>query len=162
MATQCREEGIGFLETAPEKIINVVEIAASPEAIFKVFEDGPSWTQWFKGITDVEWTSPKPYGAGTTRTVSLGLLKVWEYFFIWEANKRFSFYFTQTSLPFVKALVEDYQLEKIDEQTTRFTYTVAYEPSLALRLSGPIGKAALRRNFGRAAKNLVKFMEQKD
>lgn len=161
MAFKCREEGIDFLDTAPEKVVNIVEVAASPEAIFKVFENGPAWTEWFKGITDVTWTSPKPFGVGTTRTVTLGAMKVYEHFFLWEQNKRFSFYFTETSLPFVKALVEDYQLEVIDKNTTRFTYTVAYEPTLALKLSGPIGKSALRRNFGRAAKSFVKYMAKK-
>lgn len=161
MSFKCREEGLHFLKNAPRKVINVVEIQGTPESIFKVFEDAHAWTEWFHGITKVEWTSPKPYGVGTTRTVSLGQLKVWEHFFIWEQNKRLSFYFTQTSLPFVKALVEDYQLEAIDDKHTRFTYTVAYEPTLALLLSGPIGKSALRRNFGRAAKSLADYMKTK-
>lgn len=160
MATQCREVGISFIEDAEVKVINVVEIPASPEAIFKVFEDAQSWPKWFKGITSVEWTSPKPFGVGTTRTVSLGAMKVWEHFFLWEQNKRFSFYFTQTSLPFVKALVEDYQLEAIDEHTTRFTYTVAYDRALPLVLAGGLGKRALRKNFGRAAKSLVTYMNK--
>ena len=150
-----------FLDNAKEKVVNIVEIKASPEAIFSVFEDGHAWTEWFEGISAVEWTSPKPFGVGTTRTVSLGAMKVWEHFFIWEQNKRFSFYFTQTKFPFVKALVEDYQLEVIDENTTRFIYTVAYNPSLPLLLSGPLGKAALRKTFGRAAKSLVGYMENK-
>jgi hypothetical protein len=161
MPFQCQEVNIDFLNTASEKVVNVVEIKASPEAIFEIFEDAHAWTEWFQGITGVEWTSPKPFGVGTTRTVDLGAMKVWEHFFIWEQNKRFSFYFTQTKLPFVKALVEDYQLEAIDENTTRFTYTVAYDPSLLLRLSGPVGKAALRKTFGRAAKSLVSYMEKR-
>lgn len=161
MAFKCREEGINFLESAPVKVINVVEVPATPAAIFEVFENGPAWTEWFEGITDVEWTSPKPYGVGTTRTVSLGAMKVSEHFFTWEQDKRFSFYFTETNLPFVKALVEDYLLEVIDENTTRFTYTVAYEPALPLKLTGSLGKAALRKNFGRAAKSFVKYMAKK-
>lgn len=160
MAIQCREVGLSFLESATEKVINVVEIKATPEAIFKVFEDAQAWTEWFKGITDVEWTSPKPFGVGTTRTVSLGAMKVCEHFFVWEENKRFSFYFTQTNLPFVKALVEDYQLEVINERTTRFTYTVAYDPALPLLLAGPIGKRIMRKTFGRAAKSLVSYMSK--
>jgi hypothetical protein len=162
MAFTCREENIRFLETAPEKVVNVVEVPATPEAIFKVFEDDKAWTEWFEGITHVDWTSPRPFGVGTTRTVSLGAMKVWEHFFIWEENKRFSFYFTQTKLPFVKALVEDYQLEAINESSTRFTYTVAYEPALPLKLAGPIGKSALRKTFGRAAKSLVTYMKNKE
>lgn len=160
MAAQCRTVDLKFLELAPEIIINIVEVPATPEQIFATFEDAQAWPKWFKGIQSVEWTSKKPFGVGTTRTVSLGALKVWEHFDRWEQNKGFTFHFTQTSLPFVRALMEDYQLEKIDEKNTRFTYTVAYEPSLVLKLSGSIGRAALRRNFGRAAKSLVNYMKK--
>jgi hypothetical protein len=160
MPVQCRTVDLSFLENAPEIIINIVEIAATPEQIFATFEDAQAWPKWFKGIQSVEWTSKKPYGVGTTRTVSLGALKVWEHFDRWEHNKGFSFHFTQTSLPFVKALMEDYQLEVIDEKHTRFIYTVAYQPSLMLKLSGSLGRTALRRNFGRAAKALVGYMEK--
>ncbi len=160
MPFKCKKADLSFLDSASEKVISVVEIPATPEEIFKLFENGPAWTEWFKGITQVEWTSPQPFGVGTTRTVSLGALKVWEYFFVWEDNKRFSFYFTQTNLPFVKTLAEDYQLEAIDERNTRFTYTVAYDPSPILKLSGPIGRAALKNTFTRAANSLVKYMDQ--
>ena len=159
MSYQCRREEASFLENAPEIIINVVEVPASADAIFRVFEDAHAWTQWFKGINKVEWTSDKPYGPGTTRTVHVGPLVAWEHFFRWTHNEGFSFYFEKTNLPLFKALVEDYQLERIDDQLTRFTYTVAYEPNLLLRLSGAIGRRALRKNFGRAAKSLVKYMQ---
>lgn len=156
----CRQEDAHFLQNAPEKVVNVVEVPASIEEIFKTFEDAQAWTKWFEGIDNVEWTSPKPFGVGTTRVVTLGPLKVWEYFFRWDQDSGFSFYFERTNLSFVKALVEDYQLEKIDEQLTRFTYTVAYEPSLLLKLTGPLGRTALRRTFGKAAKSFVSYMKK--
>ena len=155
----CREKDVRFLEIAPVKIRNVVEIPASAEAIFKVFEDAQAWTEWFPGIRKVVWTSSKPFGVGTTRTVKVGPLQVWEYFFRWEQNVGFSFYFEKTNLSFVNALVEDYQLEKIDENRTRFIYTVAYEPSPILKLSGPVGRAALKRSFSNAAKSLARYMQ---
>ena len=155
----CQSVDMNFLESAPVKIVNSVDISATPEQIFSVFEDENSWPQWFTGIVDVEWTSPKPFGVGTTRTVNLGAMKVYENFIHWEDNQRFAFYFTKTSLPFVKALLEDYRLEALDSTTTRFTHTVAYEPAFLLSLLGPIGKAALNRNFKKATESLVRFME---
>lgn len=154
----CNTVDLDFLQSAPVKIVNIVDIQATPEQIFAVFEDEHAWPKWFKGIVDVEWTSPKPYGVGTTRTVSLGALKVWEHFIHWDQNKRFTFYFTKTNLPFVKALAEDYELVAVNENTTRFSYTVAYDPALPLRLLGPFGKAALTRNFKSAAQSLAAFM----
>ena len=155
----CQSVDMDYLESAPVKIINSVDISATPEQIFAVFEDENSWPQWFTGIIGVEWTSPKPFGVGTTRTVNLGAIKVYEHFIHWEDNQRFAFYFTKTSLPFAKALLEDYRLEPLDSNTTRFTHTVAYQPAFPLSLLGPIGKAALNRNFKKATESLVKFME---
>ena len=160
MPVSCREVDISFLDIAPEKVINIVELEAPIETVFAMLEDENAWPKWFADILKVTWTSPKPFGVGTTRTVKLKPLTVWEKFFIWEDNKRFAFYFTQTSLPFVKALVEDYQLEKIDDNNTRFTYTVAYEPALPLKLTGPIGRSMLRRMFGKAAKSFVNYVAQ--
>ena len=48
-------------------------------------------SQWFKKqflinqfITKVDWTSPKPFRAGTTRTVTLNGIKVDEVFVVWD------------------------------------------------------------------------------
>jgi len=155
----CRPVDINFVNTAPVVIVNTVEINAPAESIFSVFEDEHAWPQWFDDIKSVDWTTPKPYGIGTTRTVNLGALSVDEYFFLWEDNARFAFYFTQCSLPLFKALMEDYRLEEIGNNKTRFTYTVAYEPALPLAIAGPLGKLALKRNFKKAANGLVQFME---
>ena len=156
----CRAVGVDFLETAPNVIVHVVDLAATPEQIFDVFEDESSWPQWYGGITGVNWTTPKPYGVDTTRAVRLGALKVHEHFIHWEDNKRFAFYLSKTNLPFVKVLVEDYLLEPISDTTTRFTYTVAYEPAIPLSLLGPLGKAALSRTFKQAAESLARYISR--
>ncbi|MCG8669586.1 MAG: SRPBCC family protein [Pseudomonadales bacterium] len=154
----CKPVEHDFLDNAPVVIVHAIEIHATPETIFKSFEDADHWPQWFDGMTKVEWTSPKPFGVGTTRTVSLGAMKVYEYFTRWEENKRFTFYFTKTNLPFVNALMEDYLLEPIGDGITRFTYTVAYEPKFPLSLLGPVGKFALTKNFEKATNSCAKFM----
>ena len=52
-------------------------------------------------MTSVNWTTPRPFGVGTTRDVTLGLYSLAEYFFRWDnnvnntdENKRFSFCMT--------------------------------------------------------------------
>ncbi|MBL4865473.1 MAG: SRPBCC family protein [Pseudomonadales bacterium] len=160
MEFPCRAVEESFLTTAPMRFVNEVILDAPPEGVFRMFEDGDSWSKWIKGLKRVEWTSPKPFGVGTTRTVTLDVMSVKEYFFIWEQNKRFTFYFTSTSMPFVKALCEDYLLEPIGEGKTKFTYTVACEPSLPLKLSGPIGKYALRKLFKDATQALQGLLQR--
>ena len=148
------------MDGAPWRWVNVAEMNATPAQVFAHFEDGDAWPRFFKGIRQVTWTSPKPFGVGTTRTVVLDTLTVWEHFFRWEPGRRLSFYMTGISLPLVRRLAEDYLLEEISPGRTRFTYTVAAWPTPGARLVGPL----LRWNFGKmfaaAARGLTRYVEK--
>ena len=91
--------------------------------VFAFFEDGESWPKWFRAIHKVKWTSHKPYGLGTTRTVWLALATLDEHFFCWEQDRRCSFYLTGASMPLAHALAEDYLLKEVAPSKTRFTYS---------------------------------------
>lgn len=78
------------------------------DVVWNALLDGETWTKWLP-ITKVEWTSPKPFKVGTTRTVWIGKQVVEEYFFAWEEGRRMAFRFDRTTLP-LKAGVEDYQI----------------------------------------------------
>ena len=83
-----------FFETAPWKFVNSSVVEASASEVFAILEDGKAWPLWFPNMTNVSWTSPKPYSVGTTRDVSLGSYTLAEYFFRWDGQsevKRFSF-----------------------------------------------------------------------
>ncbi|MBI2567686.1 MAG: SRPBCC family protein [Candidatus Schekmanbacteria bacterium] len=154
----CNAVGPDFLDSAPQRIVNAVEIPASAAAIFAVFEDAGAWPRWFSDIVSVEWTSPRPFGVGTTRTVRLQTMTVDERFIIWEQDRRFAFYLAATSLPLVNALCEDYVLEPLASERTRFVYTVAYDPRLPLLLAGPLGRWFFGRMFSKATQSLAVFM----
>ena len=140
MRFPCHPIDASFFDTAP-RFRNTVELAARPADVFAIFEDGESWPRWFHGIHKVVWTSNKPYGVGTTRTVWLTGVTVQERFFRWEQDRRFSFYLTGHSMPLAHALAEDYLLDEVAAGETRFTYSVAIEPrrpdrATILRLDG--------------------------
>lgn len=156
----CNSADITFLDRAPIKEVNTVVLPASAEAVFALFKDADTWPKWFGGMNKVVWTSPEPYGVGTTRSVWLGPLRVDEYFFDWVENQRFAFYFTGTNLPFVRTLVELYELEPLEGNRCCFTYTVAYEPAFPLSVTGPLGRAALARSFRQAAQSLAKYLSK--
>ncbi len=160
MRFSCRPVDPDFLYSAPVRIVNEVTINAAPEKVFEVLEDPDAWPKWFKDIVRVEWTSPKPFGVGTTRAVTLKAMTVYEKFLVWETGKRFSFYFTETSLPFAHAFCEDYRLEASGSGTTRFIYTVALEPRFLIRLAGPVGRFILGRMFRNGARSLAIYMER--
>ena len=79
MRFPCRPVDFSFFDTAPMRFKNAVELDASPDRVFSIFEDGESWPRWFRAIHKVQWTSDKPYGVGTTRTVWLTGVTLNEY-----------------------------------------------------------------------------------
>ena len=64
---ECTPVGIDFLEQTKNVFVATEIVRATPEQIFDVFEDAHSWTVWALPIQKVEWTSPKPFGIGTTQ-----------------------------------------------------------------------------------------------
>ena len=158
MRFTCRPVGLEFIEGAAYRFENVVELDAPPEAVFDIFADGDSWPRWFKDIKHVEWTSGEPKGVGTTRTVTLTTMTVYERFLAWDRGRRFAFRFEGSSLPLCRAGVEDYRLEDIGSGRTRFFYGVYLEPSLIVRLAGPIARAQFGGMFRRAAEGLKTYV----
>ena len=79
-----------------------------PSAVWAALLDARAWTEWLP-ITKVTWTSPQPFGVGTTRTVEIGPQVVEETFFAWEEGSRMAFRFERSTLP-VSAAVEDYRV----------------------------------------------------
>lgn len=67
----CERVDLSFIETAPYRFRNSVDLAITPEQLFEVLSDAESWPRWAKVITEVTWTSPEPRGVGTTRVVEM-------------------------------------------------------------------------------------------
>lgn len=159
MKFKCRPVEMEFLDSAPVQFVNEIELAASPAQVFAIFENAETWPHWFQDIVTVEWHNPKPYGVGTTRTVNLKTVAVEEYFFEWEQNKRFAFYFTSMSLPLINALLEEYRLEPLGEDRSKFIYTVCLEPSVWLRLGGPWILKIYEKMFQQATQDLAIYIQ---
>ena len=104
------EVGEEFLADSAKVQMLSHEFPFPPDAVWNALRDGETWTKWLP-ITEVEWTSPEPFGVGTTRTVWIGKQIVEEVFFAWEEGRRMAFRFDRTTLP-VKAFVEDYQVHE--------------------------------------------------
>ena len=158
MRIACRPVDASFFDTAPMRFKNVVELSARPADVFTIFEDGESWPRWFHGIHNVVWTSNKPYGVGTTRTVWLTGVTIDEHFFRWEQDHRFSFYLIGHSMPLFHAFAEDYLLEEVAPSRTQFTYSVAAEPRLMIRMGGPIAQTYFGSMFRNGCKGLQSYV----
>ncbi len=157
---ECRAVGEAFFTAAPRRYRYQAELDVSAAEAFRVLEDPASWPRWFPGIRRVEWTSPRPFGVGTTRTVTLGSATVYERFFRWEQGRRFSFYFTahDAAIPLFRALAEDYEFEDLPGDRSRFTYRVALEPSVYFRALWPFAGPSMEDQFRRAPEALAQYV----
>lgn len=144
----CRRVDVGFIATAPHRFTNSVELAITPAQLFEVLADAESWPHWAAAITKVTWTSPAPYGVGTTRTVDMrGGLVGDEEFIAWEPYAYLAFRFNASSTRTLGAFAEDYRVQPTADGC-RLTWTMALAPlgpaRLALRVGGPVMNWMLR------------------
>jgi hypothetical protein len=145
----CERVDLSFIENAPFRFRNSVDLAITPEQLFEVLGDAEAWPRWAKAITKVTWTSPEPRGVGTTRIVNMrGGIVGDEEFLVWEPFTRMAFRFNECSTRAVAAFAEDYRVEVLPGGC-RLTWTMAQQPAgpsrLAMPLVGPLLNLGLRR-----------------
>ena len=137
-----------FLSSAPGRMVDTMEIGQPADAVWAdlTSDETLSWCRLLAGVT---WTSPRPFGQGTTRMVStpLGLLGLKEVYFRWEEGQRKSFYVAEATAPLFRTFAEDYLVEEISPSSCRFTWTVAFEAPPAARPGDPINRLITRSLF---------------
>lgn len=138
-----------------------VRLDVPPERVWDSLASDESLAAWGLGVRRLTWTSPRPFGVGTTREVVLPLraMTVRERFFRWDEGKGYSFYVESADRPGVRQFAEDYVVEP-DGDGTLFTWTIALEPGRALgplmRATGPLNKLA----FGQVARGAKKYFAE--
>ena len=146
----CTPVGLDFLEKTSNVFKAEEIVRATPAQIFEVFEDAQAWTEWAQPIQKVEWTSPKPFGVGTTRTVSMsGDLVGYEEFIAWEEGVRMAFTFVGCNKNTVESFLEDYRVTDLGDGRCRVEWYMALETRGFSRklmwLTRPIMRFANRR-----------------
>ena len=128
-----------FLATAPVRYVGTFDIPKpAAEVWLQLTRDGA--LDHCRVLRGAEWTSPRPFGVGTTRTMRTrgGVLALDEVFFRWEEGRRKSFYARRTNLPLFRRFAEDYLVEPEGESGCRFTWTIAGEPLPLARPGAPV------------------------
>jgi hypothetical protein len=138
-----------FFTSAPHVFHYQKRFAATPEQVWESLTSDQSLAPWGPMVKKVTWTSPRPFGVGTTRdVVAPGGSTMRERYFRWDEGKSHAFYVYKSALPFFKRFAEDYVVES-DGAETLFTWTVAIEPKHAFRLPLKMLAPVLKAGFGR-------------
>jgi len=141
--------GDDFLASAPFRYVNSVEVSVPAERWWAALTSDDTLVSWTALVTDLHWTSPRPFGVGTTREITmLGLITARERYYRWDAGKRKTFTGVEASVRGLRRLAEDYVVESTPTGS-RFTWTLAFEPGPALkpllRLANPLTALTVRR-----------------
>lgn len=156
----CERVDLDWIETAPFRFSNSVDLAITPEQLFDVLADAQSWPQWAKVITKVTWTSPKPYGVGTTRTVDmLGGLVGDEEFLAWEPFRYMAFRFNTCSNKVVAAFAEEYTVVETPGGC-RLTWTLAQKANGPARVGLVVGGPLMNLSFKWFLANLRRYTDK--
>lgn len=127
---------LSFFDSAPNLYEDAWDINVSAAQFWPDLVDNP--LHWCRGLK-IRWTSPRPFGVGTTRHVSVfGAIQADEHFFLWEEGVRFAFHFTNTNLPLFRRFGEYYEIQPTGSDSCRFVWKLAGEPSLLGKPGSPL------------------------
>ena len=153
----CERVDLSFIQSAPFRFSNSVDLAITPEQLFEVLADADAWPRWAKAITKVTWTSPEPYGVGTTRVVDMrGGLTGDEEFLAWEPYTYVAFRFNSCSNKAVAAFAEEYRVVETPGGC-RLTWTMAQKPTGPARFGLVLGGPLMNLSFKWFLANLHRY-----
>jgi carbon monoxide dehydrogenase subunit G len=158
----CERVDVDFVDKAPFRFVSTVDLAITPEQVFEVLADAESWPQWAPVITKVTWTSPEPFGVGTTRTVNMrGGIVGDEEFLAWEPYSHMAFRFNEASTKSIAAFAEDYRVVPTPGGC-HLTWVMAMKPNgVAARLGLSLGRPVMARMFQKFLYNLRSYTDKR-
>ena len=159
MAFACAPTDESFLISAPKRYVETFPISRPASEVWADLT-ADNALHFCRALGDgVTWTSPRPFGVGTTRRAEVlkGLIRLDERFIVWEEGRRKTFVGVEANLPLIKRIAEDYVVEPDGDGACRFTWTIAVEPTPAGRPGAPLNAAIFasifkdtRRHYGLA------------
>jgi hypothetical protein len=147
-----------IFNSAPHVFRYELHYDATPERVWDSLQSDASLSAWGRSVSELIWTTPRPFGVGTTREIALapGVARVRERFFRWDEGRGYSFYVYEANAPLFRRFAEDYSVEPAGAGT-RFRWVVALEPRAALTLPFKPIAPVLKFAFGRLASDGQKY-----
>ncbi|MBM4244608.1 MAG: SRPBCC family protein [Deltaproteobacteria bacterium] len=154
-----RREDLGFVARAPVRHVFAAVVRAPRAAVFAALADPPGWPAWFPGVRSARYASPPPHGVGSIREADVSGTRWVEEMLALDDGQRWAYTVIESSTPLASAQVEVFDVEDAplgpkESPATRVTSTLAIEPRLLQRLSGPIAPLVMGRVLRHAMANL--------
>jgi carbon monoxide dehydrogenase subunit G len=142
-----------FFDTADHRYEYPIDLDVAPERVWESIASDESVAAWGLGVQSLHWTSPRPFGVGTTRevTLPLGMMKVRERFIVWDEGKRYAFEVYEANRGLYRRFAENYVVEPRGTGS-RLTWTIAVEPQPKLRRLVDLARPLNRLAFGQFAR----------
>jgi hypothetical protein len=150
MAHRLRPVELGFIDTAPVRLVFAQEISATPKAVFHALNDDvPGWAEWFTAVTRA-----RPLDDGAGRDIRLrGGGRFRETVIAAKDAEVYAYRVDVTNAPGVRALAEEWRLVPAGTGT-RVQWTFAADGTALFRLAVKAGRAGLGRAFRDAVTTL--------
>lgn len=147
---------LDWMPQAPVQLTRSRRVAAPAARIWEAIAAHERWPEWFRPVTSVERIDGGE-GVGSGRRVHIRSVTIEEEFLAWEPGRRFAFTVVRASVPGVRSMVEDIQLDPAGDDATTVRYTQAIEPVAAV-VVGPLLRRAVPRTLDRALENLERHV----
>ena len=130
--------GLELVDQANFSTTNSTEISCTPKQLARALSGIEIWKEFVPQIHSVEWEGEPPFREGVTRTVGFGNDIVKEVFFKWDETEGVAFRVTEGTQRNVTAMVEHYQFDIVDDETTLLTWSLAMKMTGLRALVAPI------------------------
>jgi hypothetical protein len=148
--------------SAPHVYRYPVDLDVPPSRVWESLQSDRSLAAWGLGVRSLRWLTPRPFGIGTQREVvlPLGAMAVREQFFRWDEGSGYSFYAAEANRPFLRRFAEDYVVEERPGGRSRFTWTIALEPTPKFRLLVDLGRPLNALSFGQVGRSAKSYFRK--
>jgi hypothetical protein len=143
MAFELASPDEDFIAQAKSKVSLSVDVGRPAQDVWRELTADSPMASYCRIISRIDWTSPRPFGVGTTRRVRVlgGMFVIDERYVRWEEGRRKSFVGVGMNLPLLRRFAEDYVVEPVGDDRSRFTWTAAWEPTAFGRPMAPVTRA---------------------
>jgi hypothetical protein len=144
---------------APWRFHTVVEVDAPGERVFAAFADPEQMAAWLPGFRHCRYQTPAPRGVGSARELRMTGVSFREHFLAWEPAARFCFAIDQMTLPLMRRMVEDVQIDPLPGGRSRVVWTVYYQPGWLTWLVHPLARLGFELGYQRSMQALARHLE---